>query len=467
MNIKNVYSKQGGKVASVVEAGAINLKRMDKGSPAYTFTPIDRLANLLNASPCRGTLRHVDPEVGLTAQEQVLLLYDIKLQCLQNISEHNPAGLPVRSQGESQSDNKQMDNITIRQGETLFLSCSQGDFVTHTAWLNRSSILYAGEDKWSVDPRVSLVTLNQDEFTIKIEDVDLTDEGQYICAVQTSSRPRTTSVHIIVQAIIDRTEGMSAAVRFTDTPPKLQTADVLSSIERVSSAPVDTWAGAGGKIARCHTRMFLAIAPLTSYPLCTFYDRSLNHACSVPLSKDGPRADFTFMEWILARNGSPFTVCPDDDLASSTPDTEPSPPSPRCAELKPEPTDNRVPTVTDKPSPQGATELRITADLELLMTSVQVREPATTLPTRENAVDSESAARSSPCTMTEVADGRIVLLDPPETTQSVTIDDDEETTSAVTELESAGRPTENRLVSDFRHAFFNNLNAFFGIAFLL
>ncbi|XP_016138099.1 parathyroid hormone 2 receptor-like [Sinocyclocheilus grahami] len=35
--------------------------------------------------------QHVDPEGGLTAQEQVLLLYDIKLQCLQNISEHSPA----------------------------------------------------------------------------------------------------------------------------------------------------------------------------------------------------------------------------------------------------------------------------------------------------------------------------------------------------------------------------------------
>lgn len=84
----------------------------------------------------------------------------------------------------------------------LFLSlyrCAQGDIVTHTAWLNRSSILYAGEDKWSVDPRVSLVTLNQEEFTIKIENVDMTDEGQYVCAVQTSSRPRTTSVHILVQ----------------------------------------------------------------------------------------------------------------------------------------------------------------------------------------------------------------------------------------------------------------------------
>ncbi|XP_039538961.1 uncharacterized protein LOC120491741 [Pimephales promelas] len=45
--------------------------------------------------------------------------------------------------------------------------------------------------------------------------------------------------------------------------------------------------------------------------------------------------------------------------------------------------------------------------------------------------------------LVQFADGRIVLLDPPETTQSVTIDDDEETTSAVTELESAGRPTEN------------------------
>ncbi|CAF98593.1 unnamed protein product, partial [Tetraodon nigroviridis] len=77
--------------------------------------------------------------------------------------------------------------------------CAQGDVVTHTAWLNRSSILYAGEDKWSVDPRVSLVALNQDEFTIKIENVDMTDEGQYVCAVQTSSRPTTTSVHLIVQ----------------------------------------------------------------------------------------------------------------------------------------------------------------------------------------------------------------------------------------------------------------------------
>ncbi|CAF98592.1 unnamed protein product [Tetraodon nigroviridis] len=32
-----------------------------------------------------------------------------------------PAGLPVRSQGESQSDNRVMDNITVRQGETVFL----------------------------------------------------------------------------------------------------------------------------------------------------------------------------------------------------------------------------------------------------------------------------------------------------------------------------------------------------------
>ena len=32
-----------------------------------------------------------------------------------------PTGLPVRSQGDSQADNKVMDNITARQGETVFL----------------------------------------------------------------------------------------------------------------------------------------------------------------------------------------------------------------------------------------------------------------------------------------------------------------------------------------------------------
>ncbi|XP_051999874.1 uncharacterized protein LOC127655874 isoform X2 [Xyrauchen texanus] len=48
--------------------------------------------------------------------------------------------------------------------------------------------------------------------------------------------------------------------------------------------------------------------------------------------------------------------------------------------------------------------------------------------------------------LVQFADGPIVLLDPPETTQSVTINDDEETTSAVTELESDGRPTENLAV---------------------
>ncbi|XP_061817904.1 neurotrimin isoform X4 [Nerophis lumbriciformis] len=110
-----------------------------------------------------------------------------------------PAGLPVRSQSDSLPDTKVMDNITVRQGETLFLRCAQGDIVTHTAWLNRSSILYAGDEKWSVDPRVSLVTLNQEEFTIKIENVDMTDEGQYVCAVQTSSRPTTTIIHVLVQ----------------------------------------------------------------------------------------------------------------------------------------------------------------------------------------------------------------------------------------------------------------------------
>lgn len=93
--------------------------------------------------------------------------------------------------------------LSFSLSSSLPCSCSQGDVVTHTAWLNRSSILYTGEDKWSVDPRVSLVTLNRDEFTIKIENINLSDEGLYVCAIQTKSKPRTTSVHIIVQGELE------------------------------------------------------------------------------------------------------------------------------------------------------------------------------------------------------------------------------------------------------------------------
>ncbi len=96
-----------------------------------------------------------------------------------------------------------------------------------------------------------------------------------------------------------------------------------------------------------HTRLFLCVVNATSYPddtLCSFYDASLNTASRALSSEDGPREDFTaFVEWTLARNGSPLTVSPEDDLARSTPDPEPSPPSPRGKEHQPEPTDDGEP----------------------------------------------------------------------------------------------------------------------------
>lgn len=107
--------------------------------------------------------------------------------------------------------------------------CEQGNAVTRTAWLNRSSILYAGEDKWSVDPRVSLVTLNQEEFTIKIDNVDMTDEGQYVCAVQTSSRPRTTSVHILVQGNKKRDKVISA-LQVISAPSNLKNTNIWKHV---------------------------------------------------------------------------------------------------------------------------------------------------------------------------------------------------------------------------------------------
>ncbi len=157
-----------------------------------------------------------------------------------------------------------------------------------------------------------------------------------------------------------------------------------------------------------HTRLSLALTELTSYPddaLCSFYDASLNTTCRALSSEDGPRAEFAaFVEWTLARNGSPLTVSQGDDLARSTPDPMPSPPSPRCAERMPEPTADGEPepAATDEPSPHGATELRIAVEPELQMMSVKVCELATTPALRENAMDGVSAERSSAhCTAAE------------------------------------------------------------------
>ncbi len=156
-----------------------------------------------------------------------------------------------------------------------------------------------------------------------------------------------------------------------------------------------------------HTRLFLCVANATSYPddvLCSFYDASLNTASRALSSEDGPREDFAaFVEWTLARNGSPLTVSPEDDLARSTPDPEPSPPSPCGKEHQPEPTDDGepFPAAICEPALSRATERMIVPEVEP-NPSDQVREPATVPITREQAVDGVSAEWSSAhCTAAE------------------------------------------------------------------
>ncbi|CAB1333513.1 unnamed protein product [Coregonus sp. 'balchen'] len=69
------------------------------------------------------------------------------------------------------------------------------------AWLNRSNILFAGTDKWSLDRRVSLVNSNTSDFSIQIEKVEVADEGLYTCSFQASNKPRIAHVFLIVQDV--------------------------------------------------------------------------------------------------------------------------------------------------------------------------------------------------------------------------------------------------------------------------
>ncbi|KAI2655779.1 Filamentous hemagglutinin [Labeo rohita] len=107
----------------------------------------------------------------------------------------------------------------------------------------------------------------------------------------------------------------------------------------------------------------------------------------------GPQVSFAaFEECVLVRNGSPFTVGLENDLASPTPDAERSLSSPCCAEPKPE-------TATiNKPLPRRAIELEIVPEPEPLGLSDRVCEPATALAMRDSKSTEGSFAY---CTMVE------------------------------------------------------------------
>uniref|UniRef100_H3BWW7 Ig-like domain-containing protein n=1 Tax=Tetraodon nigroviridis TaxID=99883 RepID=H3BWW7_TETNG len=79
------------------------------------------------------------------------------------------------------------------------LRCYVDDKVSRVAWLNRSNIIFAGSDKWSLDPRVDLVSKGQLEYSLRIQKVDVFDEGSYTCSIQTKQQAKTSQVYLIVQ----------------------------------------------------------------------------------------------------------------------------------------------------------------------------------------------------------------------------------------------------------------------------
>ncbi|XP_047234985.1 opioid-binding protein/cell adhesion molecule isoform X2 [Girardinichthys multiradiatus] len=104
-------------------------------------------------------------------------------------------GVPARS-----GDSALKDNITVKQGDSAVLKCSVDSKVSRVAWLNRTTILFAGREKWSLDPRVILMENTAiTEYSIKIQNVNIHDEGPYVCSILTNKKPKSTKVHLIVQ----------------------------------------------------------------------------------------------------------------------------------------------------------------------------------------------------------------------------------------------------------------------------
>lgn len=77
------------------------------------------------------------------------------------------------------------------------------DGISKGAWLNRSSIIFAGNDQWSADPRVSIVSSVGDkhEYSLQIQKVDVSDDGQYTCSIQSERNPRPKLLNLIVKGM--------------------------------------------------------------------------------------------------------------------------------------------------------------------------------------------------------------------------------------------------------------------------
>ncbi|XP_053100648.1 neuronal growth regulator 1 isoform X7 [Hemicordylus capensis] len=128
---------------------------------------------------------------GACCSNQWLAAVLLSLCCL--LPSCLPAGQSVDFPGTA------VDNLVVRKGETAVLRCYLEDGASKGAWLNRSSIVFAGEDKWSVDPRVSIATANKREYSLQIQDVDVSDDGPYTCSVQTQHTPRTMQIYLTVK----------------------------------------------------------------------------------------------------------------------------------------------------------------------------------------------------------------------------------------------------------------------------
>uniref|UniRef100_A0A3B4ALH8 Neuronal growth regulator 1 n=1 Tax=Periophthalmus magnuspinnatus TaxID=409849 RepID=A0A3B4ALH8_9GOBI len=98
-----------------------------------------------------------------------------------------PSCLPA---GQTVDYSSPVESVVSRQGDTALLRCYLLDGISKGAWLN-----------WSVDPRVSIVSSPGDkhEYSLQIQKVDVTDDGQYTCSVQSERNPRPKLLNLIVK----------------------------------------------------------------------------------------------------------------------------------------------------------------------------------------------------------------------------------------------------------------------------
>lgn len=163
-------------------------KRQEKSETSEPFSTMQLISSFDSSSSSKVSLNSDEPDFDYTIgkYQKDRFNYDVKSQYDLSSS----ASLPFSSGPISRPPNSLLTNVTVVLGQNALLSCAVKNLGSHNIlWLRvRDGDVLAYDDMLiSQDPRIRLLKKTNNESSLFIQNVKLSDSGEYACQINTHS----------------------------------------------------------------------------------------------------------------------------------------------------------------------------------------------------------------------------------------------------------------------------------------